>query len=91
MVLPEYPAVALQKNIHGRVAVKAVITKDGTLRDIRFVGPPSVLNAAVLESLRKWRYHPRSENGALVDVETEITIDFTRYLPVRGTSFKLLH
>jgi TonB family protein len=75
MVLPEYPALALQENIQGRVVVNAVISKDGTLQNMRSVGPPS-LSAAVLESVKKWRYQPYYENGVPVEVETQITIDF---------------
>jgi len=75
MLLPEYPALALQENIQGRVVVDAVIGKDGTLQNIRSVGPPS-LSAAVLESVKKWRYQPHYENGVPVEVETQITVDF---------------
>jgi TonB family protein len=75
-VLPEYPAVALQKNIQGRVVIGAVIGKDGALQNVRLVGPPSILSAPVLEAVKKWHYQPRLQNGVPVEVETQITIDF---------------
>ena len=78
-MLPDYPAMALQKNIQGRVVVKAVITRNGTLRNLRLVGPSSVLNAPVLEAGKKWRYQPRIENGVPVEVETQIVIDFLNH------------
>jgi protein TonB len=57
-----------------------LISKDGTLRNIRLVGPrpPSLLSGSVLEAVKKWRYQPRIENGMPVEVETQITIDFER-------------
>ena len=75
-VLPEYPALALQKNVQGRVVLRALIAKDGSLQNVRLVGPPSLLSAPVLEAVKSWRYQPRSQNGVPVEVETQITIDF---------------
>jgi TonB family protein len=75
-VLPEYPVIALLKNIQGRVVIGAVIGKDGALRNVRLVGPPSILSDPVLEAVKKWHYQPRLQNGVPVEVETEITIDF---------------
>jgi TonB family protein len=75
-VLPEYPLIALLKNIQGRVVIGAVIGKDGALQNVRLVGPPSILSAPVLEAVKKWHYQPRLQNGVPVEVETQITIDF---------------
>ncbi len=75
-VLPEYPALALQKNVQGRVVLRAMIGIDGSLHNVRLVGPPSLLSAPVLEAVKNWRYQPRYQNGVPVEVETQITIDF---------------
>lgn len=75
-VLPEYPALALQKNVQGRVVLRATISKDGALQNVRLVGPPSLLSAPVLEAVKSWRYQPRYQNGVPAEVETQITIDF---------------
>jgi TonB family protein len=76
ITLPVYPAAALQKNLQGRVMFNALIGKDGTLQNIRLVGTPSLLSSAALEAVKRWRYHPHIENGAPVEAETQITIDF---------------
>jgi TonB family protein len=78
IILPAYPAVAWQKNVQGRVTLKALISKDGRLRNIRLVGPRSLFSGSVLEAVKKWRYQPRMENGTPVEVETQIAIDFER-------------
>jgi TonB family protein len=78
IILPQYPAVAWQKNVQGRVTLKALISKDGRLRNIRLVGPPSLLSGSVLGAVKKWRYQPRIENGMPVEVETQIAIDFEK-------------
>jgi TonB family protein len=78
ITLPEFPSEALRKNLQGRVILKATISKDGMLQNVRLFGAPSVLSAAVLEAVKNWRYRPRMENGVPVEVETQITIDFER-------------
>jgi TonB family protein len=76
-VMPDYPSLALQKNVQGRVILHAVISEDGTLQNVRLVSPPSLLNSSVLEAVRKWRYQPHYENGEPVEVETQIIVDFS--------------
>jgi TonB family protein len=78
IVLPSYPTLAWQKHVQGHVTLKALISKDGVLRNIRLVGPPSLLSGSVLEAVKKWRYQPQIENGMPVEVPTQITIDFVR-------------
>jgi TonB family protein len=78
ITLPAYPAAALQNNLQGRIVFNALISKDGTLKNIRVVGTPSLLSAAALEVLKKWRYRPHIENGTPVEAETQITIDFEK-------------
>ena len=75
-VLPEYPAMALEKNIQGRVVLRAIIGKDGALQNVALTQEPSLLSEAVLEAVKKWRYQPRYQGGVPVEVETQITIDF---------------
>jgi protein TonB len=78
MILPEYPAEALQKNEQGRVTLNATISKDGTLQNVRLVGEPSILGDAALRAVKTWRYRPHVENEIPIDAETQITIDFTK-------------
>jgi TonB family protein len=75
-VLPEYPALALEKNIQGRVVLRAIIGKDGALQNVALAQEPSLLSEAVLEAVKKWRYQPRYQHGVPVEVDTQITIDF---------------
>ena len=76
-VIPEYPTLALQKNVQGRVALSAIITTDGSLRDVRVVGSPSILDNAALSAVKEWRYQGHYDNGRPVEVETQIFVDFS--------------
>jgi TonB family protein len=75
--MPDYPSFALQTNVQGRVVLTALITKNGNLEDVRILSAPSVLDSAALEAVRTWRYQPHLENGAAVEVVTEIIVDFS--------------
>ena len=68
--------MALEKNIQGRVVLRAIIGKDGALQNVALAQEPSLLSAAVLEAVKKWRYQPRYQHGVPVEVDTQITIDF---------------
>jgi periplasmic protein TonB len=75
--IPEYPTFALQTNVQGRVVLKAIISTDGTLNNVRLVSPPSLLDSTVLDAVKKWRYQPHYEHGKPLEVETQITVDFS--------------
>jgi TonB family protein len=76
-VMPDYPALALQQNIQGKVVLQAIIAKDGTLRDVHLISAPSLLNSAVLNAVKKWRYQPHYQNGEPVEVDTQIVVNFS--------------
>jgi len=76
-LIPEYPALALQKNVKGGVILKAIISKNGTLKNVQLVSPPSVFDSTVLEAVKKWRYQPHYENGEPVEVKTQIIVSFS--------------
>jgi TonB family protein len=75
--VPKYPTLALEANIQARVVLNAIIAANGTLRDVRLVSPPSMLDATVLEALKKWRYRPHYENGKPVEAKTQIVVEFS--------------
>jgi TonB family protein len=75
--VPEYPTLALEANIQARVVLDAVIGANGTLRNVRLVSSPSMLDATVLEAVKKWRYRPRYENGKPVEAKTQIVVEFS--------------
>lgn len=74
---PTYPTPALQEQVQGSVVLQAVISKDGSVQNVRLVSGPPILASAVMEAVRKWHYEPYYRNGEPVEVETQITVDFT--------------
>jgi periplasmic protein TonB len=75
-VKPVYPPLARQARIQGTVLLQAIIGKDGSIDRLRLVSGHPMLAPAAIEAVRQWRYRPYMLNGAPVEVETEITVNF---------------
>lgn len=75
-VEPLYPQIAKSAGIRGQVILRAVISKDGIIENLRVVSGHPVLAQAAIEAVRQWRYRPYSLNGETVEVETQVTVNF---------------
>ena len=79
-VQPEYPEIARQARLTGNVILQAVITKSGTVEEVKIlrVDKPGIgfEDAAVL-AVEQWRYKPATQAGRPVDVYFTINVSFT--------------
>ena len=80
-VTPEYPEDALQSRIQGAVVVRAVIDKDGEIREVALVSGHPMLAPAAIKAVKKWKYRPYLLNGQPVEVETQIIVNFSLTKP----------
>lgn len=55
-VSPEYPALARQMKVRGKVKIEATIAADGRVTNTKVVGGSPVLVDAAIDALRKWRF-----------------------------------
>jgi protein TonB len=76
-VAPVYPPLAKQARISGKVVLEAVIGRDGTIRNLRAVSGHPMLIQSAIEAVRQWRYRPYILDGEPVEVDTQVTINFT--------------
>ncbi|MBZ5631440.1 MAG: TonB family protein [Acidobacteriia bacterium] len=76
-VRPTYPPLARQARIQGSVVLQAVIAKDGTIQGLHVVSGHPMLTTAAVDAVKQWRYKPYFLNGEPVEVETQITVNFT--------------
>lgn len=76
-VKPSYPPLARQARIQGQVVLEAVIGKDGTIQNLHVVSGHPMLTKAALDAVKQWKYKPYVLNGQPVEVETNITVDFS--------------
>ena len=75
-VKPEYPSLARSAGIQGSVVLQAVISRQGTIENLRVLtGHPMLVRAAVAAVIQ-WRYRSYVLNNEPVEVETQITVNF---------------
>jgi protein TonB len=74
---PVYPPLARSARIQGRVVLAAVISKAGTIENLRTLSGHPMLVPSAVDAVSQWRYRPYILNGEPVEVETQITVNFT--------------
>jgi TonB family protein len=68
-VMPEYPQLARQMNVTGKVKLEAVIAADGRVTSTRIIGGSPLLVNAATDALKKWKFEPGPK-------ETTETLEF---------------
>jgi periplasmic protein TonB len=76
-VQPVYPPLARQARIQGAVLLAAEISKDGTIENLHLISGHPMLAPAAIEAVKQWKYKPYVLNGEPVEVETQITVNFS--------------
>jgi len=76
-VQPEYPQLARQARIQGTVVLRAIISREGKIENLQVLSGHPLLAPAAIEAVRQWRYRPYLLNDQPVEVETEVTVNFT--------------
>jgi periplasmic protein TonB len=77
-VTPVYPQMAKIARVQGPVVLAAIIGKDGSIQNLRVLSTASpLLNQSAIDAVREWRYRPYILNGEPVEVDTQITVNFT--------------
>jgi periplasmic protein TonB len=76
-VAPNYPPDARAARIQGTVVLWVVIGKDGKIKSLTPQSGPTELIPAAVEAVKHWRYSPFKVKGEIVEVQTDIHVNFT--------------
>ncbi|MGB6686367.1 MAG: energy transducer TonB [Terracidiphilus sp.] len=76
-VTPLYPAIAVAARLEGTVVLQAVISKTGTIENLRVVSGPAMLRQAAIDAVKHWRYRPYALDAQAVEVETTVNVVFS--------------
>jgi len=76
-ILPVYPPLARSARIQGQVVLQAVISKQGVIENLKVLAGHPMLAPAAIDAVRQWRYRPYVLNNEAVEVETQITVNFS--------------
>jgi len=77
-VEPVYPRMAVITGVQGDVKLHAIIARDGSIISLNVISGHPLLARAAQDAVSQWRYRPYVLNGQAVEVETFITVHFTR-------------
>jgi protein TonB len=77
-VEPIYPRLAVISGVQGDVKLHAIIARDGRVISVNVISGHPLLVRAAEDAVNQWRYRPYYLNREPVEVETFITVHFTR-------------
>jgi protein TonB len=76
-VQPQYPTIAMETHTQGAVVLHAVISREGDIENLQVISGHPMLVKAAVDAVRQWHYKPYYLNHQPVEVETQITVNFT--------------
>jgi TonB family protein len=71
-----YPAQARSVRQQGTVVLQALITEEGSVKDVTVVSGPPLLRQAASDAVKQWKYKPYRLNGQPVAIQTQIKVEF---------------
>jgi TonB family protein len=75
-VPPDYPPMARQMKVQGKVEVDVVIDADGNVEEVKILSGNALLTGAVVNSVKKWKFTPFTQNGAPAKAVAALDFDF---------------
>lgn len=60
-VVPEYPPLARQMKVTGKVKIETTIAPDGHVTNTKVVGGSPLLVSAASDAIKKWRFEPAAK------------------------------
>jgi TonB family protein len=76
-VAPQYPQDAKDQRIQGVVVMKVTIDKEGNVVNIQLISGHPMLAPSAIEAVKQWKYRPYLLNDTPLEVETQVTVNFT--------------
>jgi periplasmic protein TonB len=76
-VAPAYPQSALAMRIQGAVQLLATIGSDGNVSNVKLLSGDTLLSRAAMDAVKQWKYKPYYLNDKPLEIQTEITVNFT--------------
>jgi protein TonB len=76
-VNPEYPPMARQMRLGGKVQVDAYIDTDGKVEKVQVVNGNALLTSAAVSAVKRWKFAPFTTDGKAVKAVAAFTFSFT--------------
>ena len=75
-VPPRYPEDTREQRVQGTVVLMVDIDKEGNVYKTELISGHPLLAPAAIEAVQQWKYKPYLLNGAPVEVETQVQVNF---------------
>lgn len=75
-VRPDFPAIAKQMKLSGRVVVDLTVAEDGKVEKADVVSGNPILGTAAKNAAKQWTFRPFQENGKVSEAVVRINFDF---------------
>jgi len=75
--MPVYPPDAKEKHIEGSVLINAVVSSEGSIKQLEFVSGPLELKDAAIDAVGQWQYRPMQVNGRTLEAHIRIAVLFS--------------
>jgi len=76
-VAPIYPPIALAAGKPGMVILQAVISEDGSVREVKVLRSDPLFDQAAMDAVKQWRFTTPMLNGQPIPVVMTVTVGFT--------------
>jgi TonB family protein len=76
---PSYPKLASLTHTRGNVVMQALISRKGTVENLRVIKGHHLLRGAATSAVRTWRFRPYTVDGVPVEVATTVSVDVARH------------
>jgi len=76
-VVPRYPMSARAAGAGGRVVIRGIVRRDGTIDNVEIIKDlPYGLGDAARDAVEQWRFRPATYRGEPIDVYYTVTVNF---------------
>ena len=79
IIEPTYPLLARQARVQGEVVLKAIVTREGDIKELELISGHPMLAPAAIAAVKQWHYRPFLLNGEPIEVETMVTVTFNLF------------
>ena len=76
-VAPIYPSIALAAGRPGMVILQAVISEDGSVREVKVLRSDPLFDQAAMDAVKQWQFTTPMLNGQPIPVVMTVTVGFT--------------
>ena len=76
-VAPEYPSIAVNAKVQGVVILEAIVDRQGRVEHVKVLRSVTLLDAAAIAAVRRWRYSPLLLNGKAERFVLTVSVSFS--------------